>query len=339
MADEIESMKDVDVYIQESMKRYLNNENFAGWFSEYNAVSIVYYLSGKGVQEATLAKAVLLSKEKCEQFKTITAEYSSTLYQQRSSTRELDRYEQNNYDNYVTWYGQQKADERKNELTVKKDNAVKKYNDAKKIYDDELRLIAAGAAKRFEDYTQLRGEVFAASNDDPVVLLNKVLTDLNRSYPEYSYAASSMNDQITNLYGNYNTDLKYLDSIHELVNDISDNVVRNVEKKVHVKKRQQEIHEYYHKQYDQQIFLVKILIFFAMFAIVGSILLHYNVISVNIFAGYLGFIFSIAFVVFFYYLWDFYIRDTTIFDEYEFGNYSPPSNGKVLQFKDNIIYC
>ena len=84
---------------------------------------------------------------------------------------------------------------------------------------------------------------------------------------------------------------------------------------------------------------MKILIFFAMFAVVGSILLHFNVISVNVFAAYLGFIFSIAFIVFFYYLWDFYIRDTVVFDEYDFGNYSPPSTGKVLEFKDNIIYC
>ena len=336
---QIESLKDVDVYIQESMEKYLNNDNFGGWFWEYNAVSIVTYLSGKGNLEATNTKAVLLSEEKCVKFKTTTAEYTSALYKQRSSTRALEQYEQNSYDNYVTWYGQAKADERKTELTVKKDNAVELYNTAKKAYDDELKLIAAGASKRFSDYIELRGGAFAESNNDPVVLLNKVVSDVNRAYPEYAYAASDMNDQLKNLYGNYKTDLKYLDSIHELINDLSDNVVRNVEKKVNVKKRQQEIHEYYHKQYDQQIFLVKVLIFFAMFAIVGSILLHYSVISVNVFSAYLGFIFSIAFVVFFYYLWDFYIRDTTIFDEYEFGNYSPPSNGKVLQFKDNIIYC
>jgi hypothetical protein len=339
MAAQIESMKDADVYVQESMERYLNKEDFAGWFSEYNAVSILTYLSGKGNQEASDAKKALLSEERCVKFKTMSSEYTSTLYQQRSSTRELEQYEQNRYGDYVTWYGQAKADERKNELTAKKNNAMERYNAAKKAYDDELKSIASGASNRLINYIVLRGDTFVASNDDPVVLLNKVVTDVNRAYPEYAYAASDMNEQITNLYGNYKTDLKYLDSIHELVNDLSDNVVRNMEKKVNVKKRQQEIHEYYHKQYDQQIFLVKILIFFAMFAIVGSILLHYNVISVNVFAAYLGFIFSIAFVVFFYYLWDFYIRDTTIFDEYEFGNYSPPSNGKVLQFKDNIIYC
>lgn len=334
-------MKDVDVYMSESMDRYLNNDNFGGWFAEYNAMSIAFLLSSEGNQEATAAKAALLSQTNIDNFKKLTSELSSTLYQKRASDRELDLYERNTYDNYIAWYGLQKADERKNELTVKKNKAIETYNNAKKAYDDELIVIKNGAPLRASQYIELRGETFAASNEDPVVLMNKVLTDVNQAYPEFSYAASEMNDQIKNLYGNYKTDLTYLDSVHSLLNDISDNVIHTLEKKANYKQRQQEIQEYYHKQYEQQIFLVKLLIFFAMFAIVGSILLHYQVISLNVFAAYLGLVFSVAFVVFFYYLWDFYIRDYTVFDEYQFNASMPNSTGKVLKspFKDNIIYC
>lgn len=334
-------MKDADVYMLESMERYLNNDNFGGWFAEYNAVSIVCFLAKKEIIEAKQAKSVLLSEEEIDKFKRTTAELSTSLYQQRASTRELELFEKNNYDNYISWYGFQKADERKDELIRRKDNDMNRYKRAKEAYDRELNEIKKTAYQRSASYMGLRGEAFTASNEDPVVLMNKVLSDVNDSYPEYSYAASDMNEQMKNLYGNYNTDIKYLNSVHSLVTDLSNNLMPAIEKKIHHKERQQEIQEYYHKQYEQQIFLVKLLIFFALLTIVGSLLLHYQIITMPAFAAYLGIVFSIAFVVFFYYLWDFYLRDTVVFDEYQFDVYSPPSNGKVLDttFKDNIIYC
>jgi hypothetical protein len=334
-------MKDADVYMKESMDKYLNNDNFGGWFAEYNAVSIVQLLANKDVIEAKEAKAVLLSKEDIERFKLITAELSTALYQQRSSNRELEQFEKNNYDNYISWYGIQTADQKKNAM-VQKNNIVKnRYKAAKEAYDRELNEIKKTAYRRSNAYMGLRGEAFAASNEDPVVLINKVLADVNEAYPEYSYPASDMNEQMKHLYGNYNTDVKYLNSVHSLLSDLSDNLLPSIEKKMHHKERQQEIQEYYHQQYEQQIFIVKILIFFALLAIIGSLLLHYQIIPMAAFAAYLGIVLSVAFVVLFYYLWDFYLRDHTIFDEYQFDVYSPPSNGKVLDtsFNDNIIYC
>jgi len=334
-------MKDVDVYMRESMDRYLNNDNFGGWFAEYNAISIVRFLEKKNVQEAKNARPVLLSDASLEQFKKITSELSTSLYQQRASARELDQFEKNNYDNFISWYGQTKADERKNELSTKKENDLRRYKNLKQTYDNELNEIKKKAPTRASAYIALRGTSFSESNEDPVVLMNKVIADVNTAYPEYSYAASDMNEQIKMLYGNYNTDATYLNSVHSLLSDLSDNLMPSLEKKMNYKERKQEIHEYYHKQYEQQIFLVKLLIFFSLFAIAGSILHHYKIISITAFAVYLGIIFSVAFVMFFYYLWDFYIRDNTVFDEYDFNVYSPPSNGNVLKstFKDNIIYC
>ena len=339
-------LKDVDVYMLESMDRYLNNDNFGGWFAEYNAVSIIFFLvkkeklDTKVLEDARKIKAVLLNEEDLAKFKKITSELSTALFQQRSSKRELEQFEKNNYENFIAWYGQAKADERKNELTKKRDKDLQRYTSAKEAYDNELNIIKKGAPKRASDYIALRGTAFAESNEDPVVILNKVLYDVNNAYPEYSFQASDMNEQVKNLYGNYKTDSNYMNSIHTLLKDLSNNLVPSLEKKKNYKDRKQEIQEYYHKQYDQQIFLVKILIFFSLFVIVGSVLLHYEIIPMTIFAIYLGVVASVAFVVFFYYLWDFYIRDTDAFDEYNFNVYSPPSNGLVLRgFKDNIIYC
>jgi hypothetical protein len=126
-----------------------------------------------------------------------------------------------------------------------------------------------------------------------------------------------------------------------LIKDLSDNLLPYIEKKANFKEKQLEIQEYYHKQYEQQIFLVKILIVFCLFVAIGNLLMYYSLMTMTVFAAYVGLVSSVAFVVFFYYLWDFYVRDTIIFDEYQFDTYLPPSNGKVLDttFKDNIIYC
>jgi len=71
-------MKDVDVYMRESMDRYLNNDNFGGWFAEYNAVSIICFLADKEVVAAKEIKKVLLSQADIERIKKITAELSTS---------------------------------------------------------------------------------------------------------------------------------------------------------------------------------------------------------------------------------------------------------------------
>jgi len=332
-------MTHADVAMRDAMDKYLNEDIYGGWFSEYSACLIVRKLSQQGDPEAKKVEPVLLSIQTIDKFKDRKNRVTTSLYQQLASTKELENFEKNiaTFSNFSA----NKIQERRDELTTRVAEQLNIYTLAKQNYEQELERIKQGAPQRTSNYALMRGTAFAESNEDPVVLMNKVISDVNRDYPEYEYVASDMNDQVKKLYDNYNTDVAYLNSVHSLITDLSNNLVHNLEKKANLKERQKEVQEYYHKQYEQQIFLVKLIIFFSLFAIVGNLLLHYQLIQANVFAAYLGLIFSVAFVVFFYYLWDFYIRDTTIFDEYEFNTYLSPSNGKVLQstFKDNIIYC
>lgn len=334
-------MKDADIYLREAIDRYLNNDNFAGWFAESNALSIVRYLADKKNAQAIEAKKVMLSDEDDAKFKRIQAEQDSSLAQKRTSEKQFDIYETRDYNNYIETYGLQKADERKALLKKTKTDDIARYNNAVKAFDDELKKIKRQAPTRFNAYITLRGDSFANGNEDPLVLLNKVIADVNEAYPEYNYSAFDMNEQVQKLYGNYTSDVKHLNSVHTLLSDLNENLIPTIEKKIQNKERQQKIQEYYHKQYEGQIFLAKILIVFAMFALVGFLLLHYEWIPLLGFMAYLGIVFSVAFIVFFYYLWDFYMRDSQVFDEYNFNTYLPPSSGKHLQstFKDNIIYC
>jgi hypothetical protein len=177
---------------------------------------------------------------------------------------------------------------------------------------------------------------------EPISELNQVIVDISMAYPNYSPQARRMNQQVQNIYDNYTIDLSYGIAVRNIITDISDNLLSQVERDLNFKKKQMDIQEYYTKDYQQQIFLLKLLIFFSLIALFGCFLFNSQLISIQLLALYLGFVASIGFIVVFYYLWDFFLRDNTIFDEYNFLTYvapHKPSMNQTSDFNDNIIYC
>lgn len=179
--------------------------------------------------------------------------------------------------------------------------------------------------------------------NNPIPDLNRVIMDISGSG---SFSNNQMYEEVQKLYENYNTDLEYQRTIHALIDDLKGSATSTLEKNVNHKKKQQDIQEYYHQQYEQQIFIIKLLIFFAFIAMMGCLLFNYGWISVYLLTFYLGFVFSVGFVVVFYYLWDLSLRDTSIFDEYNFETYLPPKSDKIdrtswrlEQLYDNKILC
>lgn len=172
--------------------------------------------------------------------------------------------------------------------------------------------------------------------------LNAIITDISGSNSTQAYR---LNEEVKNLYNNYNNDVLYMGKLHSIIGDISNNLLNSVERQLDHKKREQDIEEYYRKKYQQQIFILKLVILFSVIALIGCLFFNLHLISIHLLTIYLGFVLSVAFVVIFYYLWDFFIRDNTVFDEYDFLTYVPPKSshdknaGINNQLKDNIIYC
>jgi hypothetical protein len=128
--------------------------------------------------------------------------------------------------------------------------------------------------------------------------------------------------------------------LDELIVDLSDNGLPKIQRDIEYKKRTADIQEYYNKNYTQQIVLLKIILVFSLLALFGGLLMNYQLVSASFFAVYLGVVLSIGFIMLFYYLWDFYLRDTTNFDEYQFFTYHPPPKPSLPNdFHDNVIYC
>lgn len=183
---------------------------------------------------------------------------------------------------------------------------------------------------------------------DIISQLNGVITDISGSE---STKGIFLYNELEKLKTNLEYDMIYRDKIHAVIGDISNNLLGNVERNVNHKKRQQDIQDYYNKNYQQQIFILKLVIFFSVIALVGCLFFNFGLISVYLLSFYLGVVLSVAFVVVFYYLWDFFVRDNQVFDEYEFSIYLPPKmdgtdltkqkdiGGLSHNLKDNIIYC
>jgi hypothetical protein len=144
------------------------------------------------------------------------------------------------------------------------------------------------------------------------------------AYPENNANANVINRQVHNIYDNYQVDISYAYVLDTVIADISNNALQKLERDLVYKKRTMDIQEYYDKNYKQQIVLMKIVLFFSLLALVGGLLLNYEWIGVSFFAVYLGVVLAVGFIVLFYYLWDYYLRDTSNFDEYNFLTYHPP---------------
>jgi len=178
---------------------------------------------------------------------------------------------------------------------------------------------------------------------EPVQQMNQVITDVRIAYPVYSSSASKMNQQVHALHDNYTIDLEYKQQIGSMIKDIQKNIGPELERNINYKKKQMDIQEYYTKEYQQQIFILKLVLFFSLWALLGCLLFHAQWMSIAMLTIYLGFVLSIGFITLFYYLWDYFLRDPTIFDEYNFLTYVQPAkslkNEDHNDFKDEIIYC
>lgn len=177
-------------------------------------------------------------------------------------------------------------------------------------------------------------------SDTPKNLMNAVVFDLSNIGQNPN--TQQMYRQVYNLHQNYSTDIGYFDSVHSILQDLDNNLIKQVERDTNLKERKQAIQEYYKTEYDQQIFIVKYLIFFTLIALVGCFLFQYQLISSSLLMIYLGMVGSVAFVVIFYYLWDFYLRDNTLFDEYNFSTYVPTpqtEQDEKSRFSDISFNC
>lgn len=130
---------------------------------------------------------------------------------------------------------------------------------------------------------------------------------------------------------NYKTDSIIIKNMQNVVSEMDMSFSNLAYQQVNNKKRQVEIDRYYASLYDRQLWVVKKAVFICCLGLIGCILFQNGLMSDTTFILYQSLLLSAGFIVILYDLWDIYLRDNTIFDEYDFSVFADPHvyNGTV----------
>ena len=144
--------------------------------------------------------------------------------------------------------------------------------------------------------------------------LNKLKMNNTRTDGIYENIVKDFNNTMKDLYIS-----RSLDDMDELLglSELSAKEKREL-------KRRNEINQYYQKRYERQIIILQKMVVFFCLAILGTL------ISDTVRPVYTGLLFAFGFVIFFYDLWDVYLRDSRDFDQYNFNLFyaKPPDTDK-----------
>jgi hypothetical protein len=138
---------------------------------------------------------------------------------------------------------------------------------------------------------------------------------------QYDSNHNSQYNNFSNEMINYNNDIRYSSILLQYLNKntLNDN-----------DKRQMEINNYYISKYNNESNILKQIIFFCCMALVGSLFFLNGLISESLYIVYVSLIIFIGCMNVFYSIYNLYLRDNIVFDEYEYKFMNAP--GKDMSY-------
>ena len=143
-------------------------------------------------------------------------------------------------------------------------------------------------------------------------------TKLAKNEP-YTYAY--LNDLADVLDANSANNIALSSNVTDRIYEIKDKFNDKIEGINNLNKRKLEIEHFYILKYKKEIQLLQQIIIICSIGLVGCFIYSMGLMSNNMLSLYLGFVLAVGFVFVFYRLWDIFIRDNEVFDEYDYGIY------------------
>uniref|UniRef100_A0A6C0ETQ4 Uncharacterized protein n=1 Tax=viral metagenome TaxID=1070528 RepID=A0A6C0ETQ4_9ZZZZ len=160
---------------------------------------------------------------------------------------------------------------------------------------------------------------------------NNYNKDLNfDSYKQYvnntgKYGDTNQIAQYNNFYtemGNYKGDIRMSTVMLDYLNN---NKLENIDNSLN-DMRQIDINNYYTAKYNKESNILKQIIFYCCLALVGSLFFLKGLITETLYIVYLAIIIFIGFSAVLYSLYNLYMRDSIVFDEYDYPYLKAPGN-------------
>jgi len=341
------TIEEMNKKMYEAFDKYSKGD-LSATYIELDASLIADYLSNQGNELAKRVRMTMLSQDERQRLADISSERMQLTATIQTFQNKLDLYNKNDYEIDKRRYGAERANNTRKEYTTQVETATSNLEKNRPIYEAEINRIKLGVPGRIAEYENAKVETPLRERNS-VVEINRVVADIQSVYPEPTPQSNQMLQQVRNVHDNYLIDVSYGSIIGGLLTDLTQSEIPKAERDMELKKRKIDIQNYYTQNYEQQVWILKIVILITLLALVGGLGLHYQMMSNSLFLLYVGIVLGVGFIVLFYYLWDFYLRDSTNFEEYDFLTYVPPAKPKLntdygpgnssLEMKDNIIYC
>lgn len=171
-------------------------------------------------------------------------------------------------------------------------------------------------------------------------LITKI-DNLNALYQDPNFSSNKQNeydylDELKNtVFTNYESNVTNSNNITNKIEDLKRQFEGRAKKIDDISQRKLEINRYYILKYTKEISLLQKIVLICGAGLIGCLLFNIGLISNLFLSLYLGIVLAIGFVIVFYNLWDIYIRDNIVFDEYNYGMYGSKSPTNVTPVNDD----
>lgn len=174
---------------------------------------------------------------------------------------------------------------------------------------------------------------------EPVIITK--LNNLNSKIQDSNFSTNNPSqygylDNIkTNILSNYDNSITKSQSLTSNIQNLKTTFDGKIVKIDNISQRKLEISRFYILKYQKEIGLLQKIVITCGIGLAGCLLFNIGIISSSFLSFYLGVVLSVGFIVLFYNLWDIYVRDNQVFDEYEFGVYGTKAPTTVIPENDN----
>jgi uncharacterized membrane protein (DUF485 family) len=186
------------------------------------------------------------------------------------------------------------------------------------------------------------------ASTDPELIKN--LNKLNQDYQNPNFMSNNpkeyefLNNVKSSVLSNYENNIMMSQTITSNIESLKGQFEHKIKKIDDLSQRQLEINRFYILKYKKEIELLQRIVLICGIGLVGCLLYNIGLISNNFLSLYLGIVLSIGFIVIFYSLWDIYIRDNNVFDEYDYGVYGSEQGTNIVpenvnKYEYNNLKC
>lgn len=148
-------------------------------------------------------------------------------------------------------------------------------------------------------------------------------TAYNRSNKLTAEQRTALETQLSHAAGNHKINSERVDDIvHVMFPKLDQQMSPYISHQMKIEKRKLEIEQFYILKWKRQKEVFQKIVFYCAILMFITVVYKINLMSDKVYSIMLGIVLAVAFITIFYDLWDIFLRNNNVFNEYDFAYYS-----------------